>query len=126
MVAVAHDRMERLMTMARDTSDPTRSRRYVTLARRIGMRYNVKMPPGMRSAYCRGCNTYLRAGANCRVRLGRHRLTRTCLTCGNVRRTAYGSAGSRPPIGSGNGGYGDSVALVDEETGLPEEEGEEE
>lgn len=64
-----------------------RAQRYVTLARRIGMKTRVKMPEGFR--YCKECNTPMIPGVNCRVRLTNHKITSGCEICGSFRRMPY-------------------------------------
>lgn len=66
-----------------------RARRYVELARRIGMRYNVRVPPDFRRRFCHRCLTYFVPPANVRVRVGRGHVTITCLVCGTVERYPY-------------------------------------
>lgn len=70
---------------------PERSDRYVHLARKIAMRYNIRMPKELKRKFCKKCYKYLVPGVNCRVR------TRTmqravivkCLECGNIMRYPY-------------------------------------
>ena len=66
-----------------------RARRYVELARRIGMRYNVRVPPEFRRRFCKKCLHYLVPGLNARVRIGGGRLSVTCLGCGAIQRMPY-------------------------------------
>ncbi len=66
-----------------------RARRYVDLARRIGMRYNVRVPPEFKRRFCKECLAYLVPGVNARVRVGRGRVVVTCLGCGAVQRRPY-------------------------------------
>ena len=66
-----------------------RARRYVDLARRIGMRYNVRVPPEFKRRFCKACRTYFVPGVNARVRVGRGRVVVTCLGCGAVQRLPY-------------------------------------
>jgi len=66
-----------------------RARRYVDLAQRIGMRYNVHMPPRLKRRFCKQCHAYLIPPANARVRVARGRVTTTCLQCGAVERIPY-------------------------------------
>jgi ribonuclease P protein subunit RPR2 len=61
--------------------------RYVALARRIGMRYNVRLPPEYRSRYCRHCSSHWVEGRTVRTRLRRGRRVESCLVCGTLRRT---------------------------------------
>ncbi len=56
--------------------------RYMYLARKIGMRYNVRMPKGYKLMYCKDCGAYLIPSKKSRIRLtGRH-ITRHCTVCG--------------------------------------------
>ena len=66
--------------------------RYVVLARRIGMRYNVRLPPEYRELYCRGCSGFWVEGRTVRTRLRAGRRVRVCLRCGRVRRVVLGVA----------------------------------
>jgi ribonuclease P protein subunit RPR2 len=65
---------------------PDRSRRYVELARRIGMRYQVSAPSVWRRRVCRGCNDLLVPGINARVRMRAGCQVVTCLSCERVMR----------------------------------------
>ena len=60
--------------------------RYVDMARRIGMRYNVRVTRAFRRRFCRACYGYLQPGVTARTRLNRGRLVTTCLRCGHVSR----------------------------------------
>ncbi|OGS61136.1 MAG: hypothetical protein A3K59_04620 [Euryarchaeota archaeon RBG_19FT_COMBO_69_17] len=68
---------------------PARARRYVELARRIGTRYNVRMPAEFKRRFCKACGAYLLPSANARVRVGRGRLVVTCMGCGAVQRMPF-------------------------------------
>jgi len=46
-----------------------RSNRYVELARKIGMRYKVRIPRKYKRRICPHCYSYLKPGVNCIVRL---------------------------------------------------------
>jgi ribonuclease P protein subunit RPR2 len=88
--AIAQVRMERLLDLAMvevREGRIERSRRYVTLARRIGMRTNTPMLKDR--PYCRECMAALLPGINCRVRLRSDRVVMRCLSCGAVRRAPY-------------------------------------
>ena len=60
--------------------------RYVDMARRVGMRYNVRFRPGQKRKFCRACHRYLLPGSTARTRLNRGRSVTTCLHCGHVMR----------------------------------------
>ena len=134
MIRVAADRVNELFGLAEVEAarGPTGfANRYVTLARKVGMRYNVRLLPEYRELYCRGCSVYWVEGRTVRTRLRSGRRVRTCLVCGRTRRVPI-----RPPAGRG-GGHLDSpssalrrdvtvagapVALADEAEGDAEEE----
>lgn len=67
----------------------SRSDRYVQLARRIGMRYNVGIPAELRLLYCKSCYGYLLPGKTSLVRVHRGRVILHCTRCGEVRRLPY-------------------------------------
>jgi len=92
MVRVAAERIQRLFALAAEeaASGPSPlADRYVDLARRIGMRYNVRIPRAFAGSYCRGCSRYWVEGRTVRTRLRGGRRVATCLGCGRVRRTRY-------------------------------------
>ena len=89
---IAEERMGILLNLAGKefSSHSERSDRYVELARKIGMRYNVKIPKVSRS-FCKKCYKYIVPGKNCIVRSSAK--TRSmevkCLECGMVTRLPY-------------------------------------
>jgi ribonuclease P protein subunit RPR2 len=89
---IAHERIGILMGLAgrEHESHPERSERYAQLAKKIGMRYNVKIPGGLRKA-CKGCGAFLTPGRNCTVRTSaKTRSVETrCHGCGRVSRHPY-------------------------------------
>jgi ribonuclease P protein subunit RPR2 len=136
MVRIARERISSLFALAEReaaTGHAELSDRYVTLARRIGMRYNIRLLPEYRELYCRGCSTFWVEGRTVRTRLRSGVRTRTCLKCGRARRTR---AHGRAPQGVGPsallpGARRDDAVLVsgllgEEETEPPEDESEEE
>ncbi|HEX9708367.1 MAG TPA: ribonuclease P [Candidatus Thermoplasmatota archaeon] len=72
-----------------------RARRYVDLARKIGMRYNVPMAREWKRWVCAGCGTYLVPGRNATVRLRPGRTVVTCQECGRVKRAARAAGRAR-------------------------------
>lgn len=99
MVRIASERIADLFTLARQEAQyglPELSDRYVRLARRIGMRYNVRLPPELSEVYCRGCSRFWVEGRTVRTRVRSGRRVRTCLACGRVRRVLLGR-GTVPP-----------------------------
>jgi ribonuclease P protein subunit RPR2 len=88
---MAYQRILRLFDLASLDSrkHPERSDRYVQLARRIGMRYRVRMPPELKHRICRHCHSYLVQGATARTRLQGTHISTTCLACGKQMRMPY-------------------------------------
>jgi ribonuclease P protein subunit RPR2 len=132
MVRIARDRVSDLFALAEREALTGRSEladRYVALARRVGMRYNVRLLREYRELYCRACSTFWVEGRTVRTRLRSGRRVRTCLRCGQERRTPVRSLRA-PAAGlprSGPGGVrreegalaipiGDETDFTDEET----------
>lgn len=88
---IARERMQILFGLAERELEkhPERAKRYVKLAQKIGMRYNVRPTKGMR--FCRKCFTPLKPGVNCRIRARKDKqaVIVTCLACGSVSRHPY-------------------------------------
>lgn len=102
MIRAAQERIQDLFSLAETEvrrSPDNLSRRYVLLARRIGMRYNVRLLREYRDVYCRGCSVYWVEGRSVRTRLRAGRRTQTCLQCGRVRRVPikHRPHSTRPP-----------------------------
>jgi ribonuclease P protein subunit RPR2 len=106
MVSIARERMELLMEQAdhaalegkMDMAD-----RYVDMARRIGMRYNVRFSPEHRRRFCRACYRYLLPGSTSRTRMSRGRVVTTCLRCGHIMRRPLGARGASGATGASGG-----------------------
>lgn len=89
---IAAERINVLFSLAEkyaSKGNTQRADRYVQLAWKIGMRYNISVPGYLKRRYCRGCHTYLRPGVNCRVRLTGDRVTITCENCGRFYRFPF-------------------------------------
>ena len=82
---IAKERIEILFDEAKKAPDDL-ARRYVKLAKKIGMRYNVKLGPDRKKLYCKHCFTPFSSG---RARLKNGLLVRTCRHCGKVTRMNY-------------------------------------
>ncbi|MGI0053608.1 MAG: ribonuclease P protein component 4, partial [Thermoplasmata archaeon] len=82
MIRIARERINDLFALARTESERGAGplpHRYVALARRIGMRFNLRLPPEFRDRYCRRCSSYWIEGRTVRTRLRAGRTVRTCL-----------------------------------------------
>ncbi len=88
---MAKQRIERLFELADSEFKihPERSDRYVSLARRIGMRYRVRLPTELRQKTCKHCHRYLVQGITARTRLLGTHIATTCLACGKQMRRPY-------------------------------------
>jgi ribonuclease P protein subunit RPR2 len=90
-VSIATERIECLHELAREATaagDEDRARRYVRRARRIAERNRLTLPRQFVRYTCDRCDTYLRPGANARVRLRDGRVVITC-DCGEQERYPY-------------------------------------
>ncbi len=91
MKEIARERIEILLVLARKTfpGDKALSKRYVELAKKIGMKAGVRLPTQEKMFICKGCGGILVPGVNCRVRTQAGYGTAvliTCLDCGAKRR----------------------------------------
>jgi RNase P subunit RPR2 len=89
--AIAKERIEILLGLARRIykKNPKLAKRYVKLARKVGMKCNVRIPKEERLFICKNCNMPLILGINCRVRVrskGGTKTVVTCLECDSKRR----------------------------------------
>ena len=88
--AIARQRMRRLVDLAVEEvrmGNIERARRYVHLARRIGMKTNVSMPADFR--YCKGCLSPIVPGLNATVRLRDEKVVIHCHDCNSIKRIPY-------------------------------------
>ncbi|MCX6815840.1 MAG: ribonuclease P [Candidatus Aenigmarchaeota archaeon] len=65
--------------------NPKMARRYYKLAKKIGMRYNVKIPTVVKRKFCKWCFSFLSEG----WRLKKGVMRNTCKTCGKHIRYPY-------------------------------------
>jgi len=95
---IARERIGKLLRMAGDAfkKRPELAHRYAGLARRIAMRYNIRLPKELRRHICKKCNRYLMPGSNCQVRARKEQraVIIKCLECGHIMRFPYRKKGS--------------------------------
>lgn len=86
-ISIAKERITILFSLAeRERNDhPERSRRYVELARKIGMRYNVRLGKERKRRFCSKCNSFFIQGKNCKARARKEKqsIVFKCLECGH-------------------------------------------
>jgi ribonuclease P protein subunit RPR2 len=84
---IAEERIDRLFELAEKEAlagNMSRSKRYVSLALRMGERHKVRA--SHKRTYCGNCLSFFVPPRNVRVRTGRGRVSMTCLECGSVLR----------------------------------------
>jgi len=90
---IAKERIEILFGLAEKNLKkyPDRSKRYVQLARKIGLRYNVRFSQQLKRQFCKNCNTLLVPGYTSQVRLASKMkmLTVKCLNCKKIYKYLY-------------------------------------
>ncbi|MCI4349159.1 MAG: hypothetical protein L3J93_02935 [Thermoplasmata archaeon] len=100
MIRSARERIAHLFGLAEvewGRGHASLSDRYVGLARRVGSRYNVRIPSEYRELYCRRCSAFWAEGRTVRTRLRASRRVRTCLRCQAIRRSPSGPAHAPRP-----------------------------
>ena len=82
----------RLLTesaVALSHTNPDLAKQQAALARKVKLRFNVRLDPSLTRFTCKGCKGLLVPGVNARVRLGHGKVTIlrvTCTDCGHVNR----------------------------------------
>jgi ribonuclease P protein subunit RPR2 len=91
-VNLVRNRIKILFRLAEEEArqpDRGRADRYVELARKLGMRYNVRIPRHLKRRICRKCHAYLVPGRNATVRVRRGRIIVHCHECGRILRYPF-------------------------------------
>ena len=80
---IALERIKILFEEAKQAfkEDPALANRYVKLARKLAMKYKVRIPREFKRKYCKHCYSYLRPPYNARVRIQKGKVVYTCYTC---------------------------------------------
>ena len=84
-IAILFDEAEKMVK-----EDPELAKRYMKLAKRIGMRYNVRLGK-LKRRFCKYCYNYFLSGKTCTQRLKNGRINIKCLSCNRVTRIIYKS-----------------------------------
>ncbi len=89
-VKIAKERIAILFDEARKVAatEPDLARRYMKLAKRIAMRYNVRLGK-LRMRFCKHCYSFFLPGKTCSVRLEKGKINIKCLSCNKVIRYPY-------------------------------------
>jgi len=88
---VAKQRIKTLFEQAalRWKEDVGLANRYVTLARKIAMKYKVRIPPTLKRRFCKHCYAYFVPGFTCRVRTKEGKVVYTCFSCKKFTKIPY-------------------------------------
>ncbi|MFH1510315.1 MAG: ribonuclease P protein component 4 [Candidatus Woesearchaeota archaeon] len=89
--AVVAQRIEFLIEKAAEVASKELclANRYVTLARTLSMKFNVKIPSRLQRRFCKHCYTFLVPGLNCRVRTREGKVVYTCESCKKYMRIPF-------------------------------------
>ena len=88
---IAKERIKILFELAKEMfkEDPGLSDRYVYLARKIAMKFKVRIPSILKRKFCKRCHKYLVPSVNCRIRAQRGKVVYYCLSCKKFTRLPY-------------------------------------
>lgn len=80
---IAEERIDILFKEAA-SAEPELGKRYVRLAKKIGMRYNIRLGR-LKRKFCRHCYSFFTA-KNSKIRIKNGTINIKCLSCNNVKR----------------------------------------
>ena len=91
---IARERIQILFREAEKAAKKDRFKladRYVELARKIGMRYNVRIPRELKRRFCKYCHAYLYPGKTAEVKIDSEKkiVKIKCLKCGGTMNFPY-------------------------------------
>jgi len=85
---VARERIEELFKQA-EKSSLALANRYVILARKLAMKYKVRILPPLKRRFCKHCYKYFIPGQTCRVRTKEGNVVYTCFNCKKFTKISY-------------------------------------
>lgn len=86
---IANHRIHTLMRLAETTAQQGHlhyANRYVSLARKLAMRYVIPIPPEFKRNICKHCYAFLLPGKNSHTRIQQGKIITTCHTCSHIHR----------------------------------------
>ncbi len=88
---IAAERIEILFHQAKKAfkSSPYLSDRYITLARKISMKYKVPIPKKYKKLFCKKCYKFLQPGKTLKARVKNKTLIYHCSNCGFTKRYPF-------------------------------------
>ncbi len=83
VIKIAKARINFLFQEAKESfkQESKLSDKYIKIARKIAMKYKIRLPPQLKKKFCKNCLKYLVPGVNCRVRIHKHRVIYYCMNC---------------------------------------------
>ncbi len=81
---IARNRINKLFSMAERSAlnnKLNQANRYIEIARKIAMKYQLRIPSFLKRKYCKHCYSYLLPGKNCTVRIHRSKIVIYCDIC---------------------------------------------
>jgi len=90
-IKTAKESINHLFTEAEKvfSEDKSLANRYVEIARKIGMKYKVRIPSNLQRKFCKHCYKFLMPGKNLRVRTQKSKVVYYCLECKKFMRFPY-------------------------------------
>ncbi len=88
---IAEERIEILFKQAKEifNENPKLSDRYVSLARKLSMKYKVKIAPQYKKQFCKKCYKFLVPGKTLRTRIKNKVLIYYCKYCDHITRYPF-------------------------------------
>jgi ribonuclease P protein subunit RPR2 len=80
---IAKKRTDFLFELAKESfkTEDSLSDKYVKLARRIAMKYRIRVDSKLKKRFCKNCYKYLVPGKNSRIRIHKSRIITYCNFC---------------------------------------------
>lgn len=86
---IAKKRIEKLFSMATKNAlkgSLNYADRYVDIARKISMRYQIRIPDEFKHLFCKNCYSYMLPNITCRRRIKRGKIVIFCKKCNEYTR----------------------------------------
>ncbi len=90
-VQIAKKRIKFLFEEAKEIfkKDSKLSDKYIKMARKIAMKYKIRLLSKLKKRFCKHCHSYLMPGVNYRVRIHKHRIIYYCFNCKHYMRHPF-------------------------------------
>jgi len=88
-IEIAKKRIDKLFLLAEKNAKNSRfdlSDRYIKIARKIAMRYQIKINKDQKRKFCKHCYSYILPNINSRIRINRGKIIIFCKNCNKYTR----------------------------------------